>query len=291
MVDYPDAEEHFVPRDFMFDHNAHSAIVIHKTAGDATPEAVLANFLNSANDPNPANRKRSSHFAVGQDGRIFQFVPEELGAGANGIVETSHAGFDHFWDPFIAQFHNLNTCTLSIEHCDPDTHNRSDLTSKQKEASFKLVAHLVNKFRIPASHIKTHNSIAATECPGNYPMDELRQFIQTGGFGLGVPAGWHDDGTTLVAPNGVHIMHGFRTWVLSHDWDANNLPLGPEFGRQQLEDSNPSLGGGTQMIFRLTMLGFTQQRGVFQEFIGQELLQTRQQIAALSAQVQQLKHG
>jgi hypothetical protein len=107
----------------------------------------------------------------------------------------------------------------------------------------------------------------------------------------GVPAGWHDDGTTLVAPNGVHIMHGFRTWVLSHDWDANNWPLGPEFGRQPLEDSNPSLGGGTQMIFRLTMLGFTQQRGVFQEWIGQELLQARQQRAALSAQVQQLKHG
>ena len=108
---------------------------------------------------------------------------------------------------------------------------------------------------------------------------------------MGVPAGWHDDGTTLVAPNGVHIMHGFRTWVLSHDWDANNLPLGPEFGRQQLEDSNPSLGGGTQMIFRWTMLGFTQQRGVFQEWIGQELLHARQQKAALSAQVQQLKHS
>jgi hypothetical protein len=112
-----------------------------------------------------------------------------------------------------------------------------------------------------------------------------------GALGMGVPAGWHDDGTTLVAPNGVHIMHGFRTWVLSHDWDANNWPLGPEFGRQPLEDSNPSLGGGTQIIFRLTMLGFTQQRGVFQEWIGQELLQARQQIAALSAQVQQLKQS
>ena len=108
---------------------------------------------------------------------------------------------------------------------------------------------------------------------------------------MGVPAGWHDDGTTLVAPNGVHIMHGFRAWVLSHDWDENNLPLGPEFGTQRLEDSNPSLGGGTQMIFRWTMLGFTQQRGVFQEWIGQELLQARQQITALSAQVQQLKQS
>ncbi len=112
-----------------------------------------------------------------------------------------------------------------------------------------------------------------------------------GTLGTGVPAGWHDDGTTLVAPNSVHIMHGFRTWVLSHDWDANNWPLGPEFGRQPLEDSNPSLGGGTQMIFRLTMLGFSQQKGVFQEWIGQELLHARQQVAALSAQVQQLKHG
>jgi hypothetical protein len=32
---------------------------------------------------------------------------------------------------------------------------------------------------------KPHNSIAATACPGNYLMDELRQFIQTGGFGNG----------------------------------------------------------------------------------------------------------
>src|SRR6266851_9398804 len=94
MVDYPDAEEHFVPRDFMFDFNAHSAIVIHKTAGDGTPEAVLRTFLNSAHDPNPANRNRSAHYAVGQDGSIFQFVPEALGAGANGIVETTHAGYD-----------------------------------------------------------------------------------------------------------------------------------------------------------------------------------------------------
>jgi hypothetical protein len=39
------------------------------------------------------------------------------------------------------------------------------------------------------------------------------------------------------------------------------------------------------------MLGFTQQRGVFQEWIGQELLQARQQKAQLSAQVQQLKQS
>jgi hypothetical protein len=177
MGDYPGAEEHFVPRDWMFDFNAHSAIVIHKTAGDATPEDVLNTFMNSAHDPNPANRRRSAHYAVGQDGRIFQFVPEELGAGANGVVETSHAGFDPFWNPFIAQFHNLNTCTLSIEHCDPSGDNQTPLTPKQKEASFQLVAHLVKKYRIPASHIKPHSSIAATACPGNYPMDELRQFI------------------------------------------------------------------------------------------------------------------
>lgn len=291
MGGYPGAEEHLVPRDWMFDFNAHSAIVIHKTAGDATPEAVLSTFLNSAHDPNPGNRNRSAHYAVGQDGRIFQFVPDELGAGANGVVETSHAGYDPFWNPFRAQFGNLNRCTISIEHCDPDTQSRSDLTPKQKEASFKLVAYLVKKYRIPASHIKTHKSIAATECPGNYPMDELRQFIQAGGFEMGIPAGWSDDGTTLVAPNGVHIMHGFRDWVLSHDWDENNWPLGPEIGTQQLESSNPGLGGGTQMIFRWTMLGFTQHSGVFQEWIGQELSHVRQQVAALSAQVQQLQHG
>src|SRR5258708_21451598 len=48
------------------------------------------------------------------------------------------------------------------------------------------------------------------------------QWTQGGTMG---PTGWHDDGTTLTAPNGVKVVHGFRDYVLAHNWDAANEPV------------------------------------------------------------------
>lgn len=178
-ADFAAAQEHLLDPEVMFPFNAHKAIVIHKTAGDATPADVFATFKASAQLPQTnSNWGRSSHYAIGQDGSIWQFVPEEKGAGANGIPGPN---MDPFWKPFLQEFGNLNRCTISIEHCDPSTDNNTPLTPAQKEASFNLVAHLARKYGIPASHIKPHRSIAATSCPGNYPMDELIHFVETGG--------------------------------------------------------------------------------------------------------------
>ncbi len=290
MVDYPDAQEHFVPRYFMFDSNAHSAIVIHKTGGDATPEAVLQTFLDSAHDPNPANRNRSSHYAVGQDGRIFQFVPEELGAGGNCCVEP---GFDPFWQPYLHTYGNLNLCTFSVEHCDPRGDNSSDVTPEQKAASFKLIAHLAQKYSIPVSHIKTHASIDPinrARCPGNYPMDELLQFVQAGGIGMGVPARWHDDGTTLTAPNGHRVVRGFRERVLA-GWDPNNVPLEEEHGQDPLEQFFQQADNkGTQQTFLYSVLCYNQTRGVYIMGIGNEFLGVRNEVKQLSDQITQLEN-
>ena len=179
MGDYPGAEEHFVPLNFTFNSNAHRAIVIHKTGGDATPDAVHSTFLASGLLPDTdPKHKRSAHYAVGQDGTIWQFVSETRGAGANGIPDSS---MEPFWKEFRQTFGNLNLCTLSIEHCDPKLDNSTPLTAEQKKASFDLVAHLARKYNIPASNIKPHRSICVTGCPGTYPMEELIQFIQTGG--------------------------------------------------------------------------------------------------------------
>jgi hypothetical protein len=295
MVDYAGAEEHFVPRSFMFDSNAHSAIVIHKTAGDPTPERVLQTFLNSPQDPNPDNRNRSAHYAVGQDGRIFQFVPEELGAGANGLSNPNSPGYDPFWNPFRDRFVNLNLCTLSIEHCDPSKDSNTPLTPAQKVASFKLVAHLVKKYDIPASHIKPHKSIIATGCPGTYPMGELLQFIQEfiqsgGSISMGIPAGWHDDGTTLTAPNGHKVVQGFRKRVLA-GWDPNNVPLEEEHGQNPLEEFfQQEDNKGTQQIFQSSVLCFNHTRGVFVMDIGHEFLGTRNKVKQLSDQITQLEN-
>jgi hypothetical protein len=177
--DYSPAELHEVPRSWMFNSNAAKAIVLHKTGGDATVEAVYNTFLQSGNPDPAANQPgRSVHYAVGQDGRIWQFVPEALGAGGNGGIE---AGYDPFWEPFVQQYGDLNLCTFSIEHCDPALDNSTPLTPAQADASFRLVAHLVEQYGIPLDHIKGHNTIDPIDrahCPGNYPWSELMAFLK-----------------------------------------------------------------------------------------------------------------
>lgn len=36
----------------------------------------------------------------------------------------------------------------------------------------------------------------------------------------GITSGWKDDGKTLVAPNGVPVVKGFREYVLARSWDT-----------------------------------------------------------------------
>ena len=95
---------------------------------------------------------------------------------------------------------------------------------------------------------------------------------------MGVPQGWRDDGTTLIAPNGKRVVQGFRARVLQ-GWDPVNWPLEEEHGENPLEISNPSLGSGTQQVFRWTILEWTQTKGVFEAWGGQELLALRAKLA------------
>ncbi|HEX6478496.1 MAG TPA: peptidoglycan recognition family protein [Ktedonobacteraceae bacterium] len=161
MVDYPSAQPMFVDEQRTFINAApRAAIVIHKTGG--TPDIPsLAHYFQT--DPS----MKSSHYGIGQDGTVAQFVLEKDGAAANCCVE---AGYDPFWQPYVNQYINLNLCTISIEHCI----QRS--TTAQKDASFKLVAYLAKKYNIAPDRIKGHHTIdpiKRTRCPGNYPWDEL----------------------------------------------------------------------------------------------------------------------
>ena len=90
-----------------------------------------------------------------------------------------------------------------------------------------------------------------------------------------VPNGWHDDGTTLTAANGHRVVRGFRDFVLNHNWDALNQPLEEEVPLNPVEESNPALGSGTQQVFNSTVLEWTQARGVFVAWCGQELMWVR----------------
>lgn len=112
----------------------------------------------------------------------------------------------------------------------------------------------------------------------------------TGGNSMTIPTGWHDDGTTLTAPNGHKVIQGFRTHVLNNTWLADNQPLGEEFGMTQLEAGNPQSGAGTEQIFMKTILEWNAAHGVFEmQDVGQELLTTRNQVAAYFQQVAALQ--
>lgn len=150
------------------------SIVIHKTACGAPCTAQnVANYF--ATSPSMA----STHFVIGLDGTVIQCVSLQDGAGGNCCIET---GYDTYWTPYLNKYHNLNLCTISIEHCDPTSDNSTPVTDAQKLASFRLVKWLLETFNIPANHIKTHASIdpvTRARCPGNYPMEELLQMANT----------------------------------------------------------------------------------------------------------------
>lgn len=96
-----------------------------------------------------------------------------------------------------------------------------------------------------------------------------------GGATVGVPAGWHDDEkNTLTAPNGMKVVDGFRIYILTHPWDSGNIPLEAAHGLNPLELSNTSLGTGTRQSFRWIVLEWTSKGGVFESWVGAELIAT-----------------
>src|SRR5258707_424072 len=141
----------------------------------------------------------------------------------------------------------------------------------------------------PRAHIQTYaHRMNMSGLEVDYDRSMQADFGQWMIGGTMVPQGWTDDGTTLTAPNGVKVVHGFRDWVLSHNWDPANEPVMAEFGTSLLEASNPSLGGGTQQLFNWTMLGWNASRGVFVEWGVRELAFCRQQVQSKAIQIQQL---
>ena len=110
----------------------------------------------------------------------------------------------------------------------------------------------------------------------------------------GVPSGWKDDGKTLIAPNGVPVVRGFRTYVLAQNWQPNNWPLKPEMAVAQIEPGNAAMGKGARQDFRMTSLGCQQHAdgswgSPYMIYVGQDLLALETQLAAALAHVSQLE--
>ncbi len=277
MADYQAAIPYFVdPSRVFVGQNSCEVLVIHGTGGNPnqTAQQLGEYFRTNA-------EITSSHYGIDRAGVVAQYVLEKDGSAANCCVDP---GYDPFWQPYLDKYHNLNLCTISIEH-ENDLTNSLALTDSQKQASFNLVAYLSKKYNIAFDHIKSHASIAPVNrarCPGPaYPWNELEAFL--GGSSMGVPTGWHDDGTSLTAPNGVSMRDGFRNHVLtSPNWDATNMPLVVEQPANPVQYHNLTLGPGTIQPFRDFVLWWTAAKGVVQEpYSGLEIWACYQKINEL----------
>ena len=108
---------------------------------------------------------------------------------------------------------------------------------------------------------------------------------------MAVPSGWKDDGKTLVAPNGIPVVRGFRDYVLAHAWATNNWPLAPEqvVTSGSIEPGNASIGPGSRQDFRVTSLGWTEARNVYVIYVGQDVQALTHQLAAANQHISQLE--
>jgi len=103
------------------------------------------------------------------------------------------------------------------------------------------------------------------------------------------PQGWHDDGSTLTAPNGEKVVLGFRSHIMAAPtWDTGNQPQEAEYHADQVLLHNASVGAGQRQCFRDTMLWYTDKQGVVEEpYLGLEIDAAYKRIATLEAQVAQ----
>lgn len=172
----PIIKDMLLPRERVFMNNIHPKwIVLHKTAGGSTVEALHDFFLN---DP----EMRSTHFGIGLQGQVARYVNPMID-GACGNCCSDSTGLQYLQE-YNKQYGNLNWYTISIEHIDTKPDNSSPLTFEQKIASIELIRMLCLHHNIPIKRgdstggIIIHKNICSTECPGNFPYEEILSLLQ-----------------------------------------------------------------------------------------------------------------
>lgn len=280
MVDY--AQAVWIPNNNFFPNTGKkSFLILHGTAGGDTAQGIANYFKGTEGTANPV----SSHYIVGKDGTVVQCIAEKDGSYGNGIVNNPN------WTG------NPNYYTISIEHVKSTSDNSEPLTPAQQAASFALIKDICQRNGIgmhdadDTTGITGHFSIDPvnrSRCPGTFPWDALWAYLANGG-NMNVPNGWSDDGHTLKATDGTPVILGFRDHVLNSNWDPANIPLEAEHHDIILEQSNTALGDGQSQMFRKTRMEFNKKMGVFEGWLGQELLWYQKQYQALLAKVADLQ--
>jgi N-acetylmuramoyl-L-alanine amidase len=136
-------------------------IVIHFTNEQSAAQAL--HTLSTANSGGPV----SSHYLVGNDGRIYQLVADSERAW--------HAGAGH-WGTIT----DVNSASIGIEL---DNDGDTPFTQVQIDSLLRLLADLTDRLRIPRTQIIGHEDLAPgrKDDPGpRFPWAQLAQ----AGFGL-----------------------------------------------------------------------------------------------------------
>jgi len=249
-------------------------LVIHKTAGFHTLAELGSYFQTNT-------AMVTSHYGVGLEGEIAQFVHENRGACANCCLSSGHAAF------LPDDGRNFNNWSISIEHIDPATDNSTTVPDAQQQASFALIKDICQRNNIPMRYGDANGGIifhhdldpvTRSRCPGNYPYDALWAYLDNGGNDMantdGWPDKWNDDGKTLTAPNGGKVGGGFRQYIYHNPWDNDDYPITDEIHLDQIEQNNPDLGGGNVQYFRKSRLQWAPKHpemGCFKGWVGKEL--------------------
>lgn len=99
--------------------------------------------------------KTSAHYGVGMKGQVRNFIPENATAYHSGQ-------------------YSINQRSIGIEHEDL-ANNKIVRSEELYEASAQLVADIARFYDIPLdrNHIKKHNEIVATACPGTLDVDRI----------------------------------------------------------------------------------------------------------------------
>ncbi|MQA30849.1 MAG: hypothetical protein GEU82_13625 [Luteitalea sp.] len=148
------------PRNFLKGRpggHAPRAIVLHRTGGSL--REIGRRFSNPISS-------LSSHYVVGRDGSIEQYVAEADAAFHAGII------LNPTWTRLTPKV-NPNFYTVGIEHEGGD----DDWPDAQRTASAALIAEVAARWSIPlaAAHVIPHSAIrASVACPGpSCPLDDL----------------------------------------------------------------------------------------------------------------------
>ncbi len=129
------------------------------------------------------NNNSSTHFLVGRDGSIYQFVKIEDAAWGNGLyLEDIKNAFSSV---VRSKYINPNLYTVSIEHEGIYEKSKGSLTKKQLNSTIFLHRYIINyiknkyKYSIPINrkHIIGHYEIDPNRkpyCPGEkFPFDKI----------------------------------------------------------------------------------------------------------------------